>query len=159
MSATTPCGTADDPLVIAMRQMKAEIFALTRPQRILLVEDEKVMRMLFGRWSEKFNCDVVYSSTGEQGLELALNGGFDLIILDINLPGMNGIEVFKEVRRLLGDIPPVAFFTGTLNDSDGMAISSTGFASFIRKPQEFNERFIASFFHNFRIFRKPEPTA
>lgn len=147
---------ADDPLVIAMVKMKEELHALTRPRKILFVEDNEIMRRMFCRWVEEFNCIVSLAPDGEIGLAKALAETFDLIILDITLPKMDGIECFRRIRKALGDTPPITFFTGTLDDKHGEAIEEIGFAAFIRKPQQFNQRFIISFLHTFHIFRRPK---
>jgi CheY-like chemotaxis protein len=148
-----------DPLRIAMLKIKEELSGFQRPVRILFTDDDAGMRILFGRLAADFNCEVSYAACGCDGLAAALTGNFDLVILDIKMPDLSGIEVFRVIRQRLGDLPPVAFFTGALDDREGLMISEIGFASFIRKPHELNGRFMASFFHNFRIFRKPVPAA
>lgn len=156
MSIPTPekCGTSEDPLVIIIERMKKELDGFQRERRVLFVEDDLALRVLFERLAEPFNCVVSFAENGNDGLQMALKEPFDLIILDIALPGMDGIEVFESIRRVLGDRPPVTFFTGMLNDHDGGRIEKIGFASFIKKPNQLNERFLASFFHHFGIFRK-----
>ena len=67
--------------------------------RILLVEDEKnlsaaVCRLLH---EERFVVDPVY--TGPEGLDCALSGAYDAIILDVMLPGMDGYQVLKSIRK------------------------------------------------------------
>ncbi len=149
-------GTREDPLAVTIAKMKDELQSFKRPKKILFVEDSSQLRMMFDKWSQEFNCHVEYAATGEDGLRMALAGSFDLIILDITLPAMSGIDVFREIRKVSGDQPPVTFFTGTLDDGEGSRIEEIGFASFIRKPHQFNPRFIKSFFHNFGIFQKSE---
>lgn len=149
-------GTSEDPLAVTIAKMKDELQTFKRPKRILFVEDSEQLRMMFEKWAQEFNCHVEYAATGEDGLRMALVGSFDLIILDISLPAMSGIDVFRAIRKVSGDQPPVTFFTGTLDDSEGSKIEQIGFASFIRKPHQFYPRFIKSFFHNFGIFQKSE---
>jgi CheY-like chemotaxis protein len=74
--------------------------------RILVVEDEaKVARALRdGLGAEGY--DVVLAAAGEDGLSLAGSGGFDLVVLDLMLPGRDGIEILSELRRS-GDPTPV----------------------------------------------------
>ncbi len=66
--------------------------------RVLLIEDERGLAEVVRRGLAKhgFDTDVVYD--GEQGLWAATQTGYDLIILDIMLPSMNGYEVIERVR-------------------------------------------------------------
>ena len=67
--------------------------------RILVVEDEFSLADIIATKlrKEKYNVDI--SLDGEDGLDNALSGVYDLIILDIMLPKMNGIEILKEIRN------------------------------------------------------------
>ena len=67
--------------------------------RILIIEDEfNIADAIWTRLKkEKYVSDIV--SDGEEGLYSALNGSYDLIILDVMLPGMNGFEILKRIRE------------------------------------------------------------
>jgi len=67
--------------------------------RILVVEDEKALAEIIAKSlkKEKYNVDI--SNDGESGLDNALSGIYDLIILDIMLPFVNGIEILKQIRE------------------------------------------------------------
>ena len=70
------------------------------PRRVLLVEDEVVLRMSTTDMLERLGCSVAGVGSGEQALELlARDGGFDLLLTDLGLPGMSGEELAAEVRR------------------------------------------------------------
>ena len=88
--------------------------------RILVVEDEaKVARALRdGLGAEGY--DVVLAAAGEDGLSLAGSGGFDLVVLDLMLPGRDGIEILSELRRS-GDPTPVLILTARDTVSDRVA--------------------------------------
>lgn len=67
-------------------------------KKILIVEDDS---FLLGVLSEKFaehNCEVDVASDGEAGLEKAKEGDYDLMLLDIVLPGRDGLSVLREMR-------------------------------------------------------------
>lgn len=67
--------------------------------RLLLIEDEKKVADIVARGlrAERFAVDVAYD--GLEGWELASSADYDLIILDLMLPGLNGTEILKRVRR------------------------------------------------------------
>jgi len=105
---------------------------------ILLVEDDKnIVRFLKkGLLENSFSIDT--ASNGEEGLERAIHKGYDLIILDIMLPKMDGTEVLKRVRSM--DIQtPVIFLTA--KDSEGEIVHglNLGADDYLTKPFSFNE--------------------
>ena len=73
--------------------------------RILLVEDEeKVSRFITrGLEAERFAVDAVYDGT--KGLEYATTYSYDLVILDLMLPGLSGTEVLHSIRRTNNNVP------------------------------------------------------
>jgi DNA-binding response OmpR family regulator len=73
--------------------------------RILLVEDEeKVSRFIVrGLQAERFAVDAVFD--GDSGLEMASTYTYDLIILDLMLPGMSGTDVLRRIRRANDHVP------------------------------------------------------
>lgn len=77
---------------------------VSKLKRILLIEDEVSIAELQRDYLEinDFQVDVEYS--GETGLQIALQEEYDLIILDIMLPKMNGFEICKQIRAVK-DIP------------------------------------------------------
>jgi CheY-like chemotaxis protein len=82
--------------------------AAGRPRRVLLVEDEVVLRMSTTDMLEQLGCFVAGVGSGEQALELLARGGsFDLLLTDLGLPGMNGEELATEVRRQFPKLPVV----------------------------------------------------
>jgi CheY-like chemotaxis protein len=79
-----------------------------RPRRVLLVEDEVVLRLSTTDMLEQLGCFVAGVGSGEQALELLARGGsFDLLLTDLGLPGMSGEELAKRVRGQLPTLPVV----------------------------------------------------
>jgi DNA-binding response OmpR family regulator len=80
---------------------------------ILLVEDSPSQAVRFKTILEENGCHVTWAKTGEAGLETASQNEFNLIILDIELPGMSGFEVCRELKTTpeVADIPVVMLTT------------------------------------------------
>lgn len=67
--------------------------------RILLVEDEEYMAQAVAQVLGKNNYTVDLAHDGEYGLDCALSGIYDIVILDIMLPGHSGLEILKTLRQ------------------------------------------------------------
>jgi PAS domain S-box-containing protein len=79
-----------------------------RPRRVLLVEDEVVLRMSTTDMLEQLGCFVAGVGSGEQALELLARGGsFDLLLTDLGLPGMSGEELAGRIRQQFPRLPVV----------------------------------------------------
>jgi PAS domain S-box-containing protein len=82
--------------------------ASSRPRRVLLVEDEVVLRMSTTDMLEQLGCFVAGVGSGEQALELLARGGsFDLLLTDLGLPGISGEELAARVRGQFPTLPVV----------------------------------------------------
>ena len=67
--------------------------------RILVIEDEKKLVGVIKTRLKQENYEVDCSLDGQEGISYALNGKYDLILLDVMLPGLNGFEILKELRK------------------------------------------------------------
>ena len=107
--------------------------------KILLVEDEEKL----ARFVELELCHEGYSVTkaftGAQGYELAASGGFDLILLDIMLPEINGMEVLRRLRKVSST--PVIMLTARDEVMDKVAGLDQGADDYITKPFAIEELF------------------
>lgn len=106
--------------------------------RILLVEDDKgIVRFVKkGLLENSFSVDV--ASNGEEGLEWALYKGYDLIILDILLPKMDGREILRRLREREIQTP-VIFLTAKDSENDIVKGLNLGADDYLTKPFSFNE--------------------
>ena len=77
-----------------------------RPARVLLVDDHPMNRELGHALLTLAGCDVSTAEDGAQALEAAGLGGFDLILMDVHMPGMDGLAAARAIRALPG--PPGA---------------------------------------------------
>ncbi len=101
--------------------------------RVLLVEDDSQIRQVIGDYfgrREKIALD--FAEDGNIGLSKFLNGSYDLIVLDIMMPGLDGFELCKIIRKK-SDIP-VVFLTGKVREEDALYGYEIGADDYIVKP-------------------------
>ncbi|MBT2376211.1 response regulator, partial [Streptomyces sp. ISL-111] len=101
--------------------------------RLLIVEDEKRLAVSLARGltAEGFAVDVVHD--GPEGLHRASEGGYDLLILDIMLPGMNGYRVCGALRAA-GHEVPILMLTAKDGEYDEAEGLDTGADDYLTKP-------------------------
>ena len=106
--------------------------------RILFVEDDRsiVQFVKKGLSENSYAVDVAFD--GEEGLDLALHRGYDLIILDILLPKMDGRELLKRLRKMEIQTP-VIFLTAKDTERDIVQGLNLGADDYLTKPFSFNE--------------------
>ena len=110
----------------------------TNAMRILVVEDDRgVSRFISkGLTEEGFAVDTIFD--GEEALHLCLSQIYDLIVLDIMLPGLSGFEILKTVRKK-GSSVPVIFLTSKDDQKDIIHGLNLGADDYLVKPFSFQE--------------------
>jgi heavy metal response regulator len=106
--------------------------------RLLLVEDEKKVSSFIKKGLEEEGYAVDLASDGESGLMMGLDGVHDLIILDINLPGKDGLSVLQELRQKKVTTP-VLLLTVRAAIEDKVIGLDTGADDYLTKPFAFQE--------------------
>lgn len=76
-------------------------------KKILLVDDEESIHLLYREELEEAGYEVHSALTGEEALDKLNIIGPDLIILDINMPGMNGIEALRRIKEIKPKVPVI----------------------------------------------------
>jgi excisionase family DNA binding protein len=119
---------------------------------ILVVDDEEVVRSLFKETLEELGHKVITTETATEGLEVVKQQDLDLVFLDLKMPGMDGAELFRQIKAIKPRLP-VTIITG-YPDSDMMARAlAQGPFGVMNKP--FGESDIITAVHNFlRITRR-----
>jgi two-component system, cell cycle response regulator DivK len=104
-------------------------------KRVLLVEDNETIRNAFGILLEESGYEVVQAATGAAALESARGSPPDLVLLDLGLPDMPGLDV---ARRLSADpdtaAVPILAITGRALETDRDACLAAGCAGYLTKP-------------------------
>ena len=100
---------------------------------ILLVEDNKVNQTVARKLLEKQGCVVTIANDGVEALDKLHNGDFDLILMDCQMPIMDGFEATRKIRQSGNDIPIIAL-TANAQNSDRDACLEAGMNDFLSKP-------------------------
>ncbi len=106
--------------------------------KILLIEDEPNVAGLINRGLNENGYSVTVAPDGTMGHQMALQHDFDVIILDIMLPGMNGMEVCRQLR-LAKNITPILFLTALGTTENIVAGLDAGGDDYLVKPFKFAE--------------------
>ncbi len=121
-----------------LRRKGLRFYKLTAMKKILIIEDDRriAQNISRGLQQEGYATEVVYE--GVNGRQMALQPGVDLLILDINLPGINGFEVCRSVRAERPHLPIILLTAlGEIEDKvEGLAL---GADDYLVKPFDFRE--------------------
>lgn len=101
--------------------------------KILVVEDSKPVRLVLKTYINQIGIEPDFAETGSEAHQKLISENYDLIFMDINLPGMNGIEIMKKMR---GEGMKTPSFAMTADDSATLLSNclEAGFNSFLLKP-------------------------
>ena len=105
--------------------------------KILIIEDEEMLAMLEKDYLEMSNFQVTVETSGDTGLEKALNGSYDLVILDIGLPVIDGFEICKKIREQKNI--PIMIVSAKKDEIDIVRGLGLGADDYVVKPFSPNE--------------------
>lgn len=105
-------------------------------KNILLIDDDALMRRSLGFNLEQSGFKVTSAGSAEDGLAMAQRDRPDLVLLDINLPGMDGLEALKKIRYVMG--LPVIFVTARRRELDQVLGLELGADDYVTKPFDFD---------------------
>jgi DNA-binding response OmpR family regulator len=106
--------------------------------KILIVEDEQGIVSFLKQGLEEESFEVEIAEDGKKGLELALSGKYDLLLLDWMLPGLTGIEVCVQFRKEFTETPVIFLTAKDALDETILGLQS-GANDYIKKPFHFEE--------------------
>ena len=107
--------------------------------KILLIEDELSVSSFIKRGLEEQGNTVIQAFDGTTGLKLAFQDEFDVIILDVVMPGMNGIEVCDQLKNKRGTSTPILMLTALGTTDDIVTGLEAGADDYLSKPFKFKE--------------------
>lgn len=106
--------------------------------KVLLLEDEYMLRVSITEFLEEMGLEVSGFSNGEKAFDAIYETHFDLYLLDVNVPGMNGFDLLRTLRKE-GNKTPAIFLTSMVDMSDLQEGYKSGCCDYIRKPFDLTE--------------------
>ena len=101
--------------------------------RILIAEDNKINLSIAKRFMNKWGIEVSEAVNGLEAVERFRNGAFDLLLIDLEMPEMDGASALREIRKMNTDVPAMAF-TAAVYDNMQIDLINKGFVDYIHKP-------------------------
>ena len=101
---------------------------------VLLVDDNLINRKVGTRLIESMHCSVMLAESGQEALDACRNNHFDLVLMDIQMPGMDGTEAMHEIRALERKSPPIVALTAHALQGDREHYLTQGFDDYLAKP-------------------------
>ncbi len=100
--------------------------------RVLIIEDEMQLARVLQAYLEKAGFEVRTAHRGDTGLDLFRRERPDVVLLDLNLPGMDGLDVAREIRRLSDT--PIIMITARVDEADQLVGLELGADDYVTKP-------------------------
>jgi len=110
--------------------------------RILIVEDDVVMRNVFSVMLRRADYEVDVAEDGIIGVEMWEKGGYDLVLMDVQMPRMDGLEatrVIREKERVSGGHTPIVAVTAYALEKDKGECLAAGMDDYMSKPIDFKK--------------------
>lgn len=107
-----------------------------RTAHVLVVDDNATNRMVAEALCEMFDCTSESAEDGVEAVEAAKSGRFDLILMDIKMPRMDGVQATRAIRELPGHagIVPIIALTANADPEDARSYIASGMSSVVEKP-------------------------
>jgi excisionase family DNA binding protein len=120
------------PAPAAATPRPAQTGSAARP-RVLVVDDEASIRDLLSKTLALAEYDVDLAPDGRAALERLRIAGYDLLITDLKMPGIDGLTVIREARRMKSDLP-VVIITGYSTEASAIEAVNLGVSGYLTKP-------------------------
>jgi DNA-binding NtrC family response regulator len=111
---------------------------MSRKIRVMVVDDDAVLRKLVSDQVARMGFDSAPAASGEEALEALARNDFDVVLLDIRMPGLSGLDTLREVRKL-EDAPEVIMLTADTSLGTGIEAMRLGAYDYLTKPATLDE--------------------
>jgi len=106
--------------------------------KILLIDDEEEFVTTLAQRLEYRGYTAQTAPDGQTGIDILVNSSFDIVILDLMMPGINGIDTLKQIKNNLPDLP-VILLTGHGSTKAGIEGMHLGALDYLMKPLDIND--------------------
>jgi CheY-like chemotaxis protein len=119
--------------------------ATVPPRRILLVEDVELNRRLLQMMLSAHGHEVVFATNGAEAVELVAREWFDVVLMDVQMPVMDGVEATRRIRRMEGPVRevPILGLTANVMASEQERYLAAGMNACLTKPVDWDQLFAA----------------
>jgi CheY-like chemotaxis protein len=118
--------------VLAKEKLQAEI---QQRRKVLIVDDSELQRKILLEYLEESGFEVLIAKNGKEGIKCYKEGSPDIVLMDVEMPEMDGLEATRRIRKMMGGHHiPIIFTTALNNDKQLEACIDVGGDDFIAKP-------------------------
>jgi CheY-like chemotaxis protein len=129
------------PALPFLKMKQRGIFMIQVPDSLLIVDDDAANRELMLRRLSKRGFDTSHVDNGRSALEWIASHRVDLVLLDIEMPNMNGLEVLQTLRKNYNPSQlPIIMVTGKASSDDIVSALAAGANDYVTKPVDFSRR-------------------
>lgn len=107
-------------------------------KRILVIDDEPTIRIFLNEILEVWGYECIEASRAQEGIDLIKKGEIDLLLLDIQLPQMNGLDAVQKIREIEKDMP-ILIITAFHNMKNVVEMLDVKIQGFVNKPFDMEE--------------------
>ncbi|PYT05265.1 MAG: sigma-54-dependent Fis family transcriptional regulator [Acidobacteria bacterium] len=111
---------------------------MSRKIRVMVVDDDGVLRRLVSDQVARMGFDSTPAATGEEALAALAKSDYDVVLLDIRMPGLSGLDTLREIRKI-EDAPEVIMLTADTSLSTGLEAMRLGAYDYLTKPATLDE--------------------
>jgi two-component system, sensor histidine kinase and response regulator len=103
--------------------------------RVLVVEDNLVNQQVARRFIERLGCEVTVVNNGERAVDACRSNRFDLVLMDVQMPVMDGLEATRQIRQFTASVPIIALTASAMTDEAAQCLAA-GMNAVLAKPLE-----------------------
>jgi signal transduction histidine kinase/ligand-binding sensor domain-containing protein/ActR/RegA family two-component response regulator len=119
------------------KQLLTEAFAKTHPFHMLIAEDNLMNQKLITRVLNKLGYSPDLANNGREAVEMLAKKGYDLILMDVQMPEMDGLQATQLIRERYGSIPLIVAMTANAMNEDKENCINAGMDDYLSKPLDF----------------------